>query len=53
LVAVGFTGISYSKDTGKSWNNLSSDGFYTIRFVNDSTAYAAGKNRIAKLKFRK
>ncbi len=53
LVAVGFTGISYSKDTGKSWNNLSSDGFYTIRFVNDSTAFAAGKNRIAKLKFRK
>ncbi|WP_026838253.1 WD40/YVTN/BNR-like repeat-containing protein [Gillisia sp. JM1] len=53
LVAVGSTGISYSKDTGKSWNNLSSDGFYTIRFVNDSTAYAAGKNRIAKLKFRK
>ena len=53
LVAVGSTGISYSKDAGKSWNNLSSDGFYTIRFVNDSTAFAAGKNRIAKLKFIK
>ena len=53
LVVVGFTGISYSKDAGKSWNKLSSDGFYTIRFVNDSTAYAAGKNRIAKLKFNK
>mgnify|MGYP003133162032 CR=1 FL=1 len=53
LVAVGFTGISYSKDGGESWNNLSTDGFFTIRFLNDSTAYAAGKNRIAKLKFIK
>ncbi len=53
LVAVGFTGISYSKDGGESWKNLSSEGFYTIRFVTDSTAYAAGKNRIAKLKFIK
>jgi len=53
LIAVGFTGISYSKDAGKKWENLSSEGFYTIRFLNDSTAYAAGKNRIAKLNFRK
>ncbi|TVZ27718.1 sortilin (neurotensin receptor 3) [Gillisia sp. Hel_I_86] len=53
LIAVGFTGISYSKDAGKSWNNLSSEGFYTIRFLNDSIAYAAGKNRIAKLRFKK
>ncbi|RKS53320.1 BNR/Asp-box repeat protein [Gillisia mitskevichiae] len=53
LVAVGFTGISYSKDSGKKWENLSSEGFYTIRFLNDSTAYAAGKNRIAKLNFKK
>lgn len=53
LVAVGFTGISYSKNAGDTWNNLSSEGFYTIRFLNDTTAYAAGKNRIAKLKFKK
>ncbi|WP_034921981.1 WD40/YVTN/BNR-like repeat-containing protein [Gillisia sp. CAL575] len=53
LVVVGFTGISYSKDAGKKWKNLSSEGFYTIRFLNDSTAYAAGKNRIAILKFKK
>ena len=53
LVAVGFTGISYSKNAGKTWDNLSAEGFYTIRFLNDSTAYAAGKNRIAKLKFIK
>jgi photosystem II stability/assembly factor-like uncharacterized protein len=52
LVAVGFTGISYSENAGKSWTTLSEEGFYTIRFLNDSTAYAAGKNRLAKLIFR-
>ncbi len=53
LVAVGFTGLSYSNDAGKSWKKLSEEGFYTIRFLNDSIAYAAGKNRISKLKFKK
>ncbi|MHA6280754.1 WD40/YVTN/BNR-like repeat-containing protein [Salinimicrobium sp. CAU 1759] len=52
IVAVGFTGISYSFDAGENWEQLSSEGFYTIRFLNDSIAYAAGKNRLAKLKFR-
>jgi len=52
LVAVGFTGVSYSADAGESWKQLSDDSFYTIRFLNDSIAYAAGKNRIAKLKFK-
>lgn len=52
FVAVGFSGISYSKDQGHSWEQLSGEGFYTLRFVNDSTAYAAGKGRISKLKFR-
>lgn len=53
LVAAGFTGISYSADQGKTWKQLSEEGFYTIRFLNDSIAYAAGKNRIAKLRFRR
>ncbi len=53
LIAVGFTGLSYSKDAGKSWKKLSEEGFYTIRFLNDSIAYAAGNNRISKLKFKK
>jgi len=51
LVAVGFTGISYSSDKGESWKELSTESFYTIRFQNDSIAYAAGKNRISKLVF--
>ncbi len=52
IVALGFTGISYSKDMGTTWNELSDEPFYTIRFQNDSVAYAAGKNRITKLSFR-
>ena len=51
LVAIGFTGISYSSDRGVTWKQLSDESFYTIRFLNDSIAYAAGKNRIAKLSF--
>lgn len=52
IVAVGFTGIDYTSDGGETWKNLSEEGFYTIRFLNDSTAYAAGKGRIARLDFQ-
>lgn len=52
LVAVGFRGIDYSNDSGYSWKSISDEGFYTIRFVNDSMAFAAGKGRISKLIFR-
>jgi photosystem II stability/assembly factor-like uncharacterized protein len=52
LLAVGFTGVSYSSDRGKTWNELSKESFYTLRFQNDSVAFAAGKNRIAKLIFK-
>lgn len=51
LVAVGFEGIDYSSDAGETWKQLSDEGFYTLRFVNDSVAYAAGKGRISKLIF--
>lgn len=52
MVAVGNTGISYSEDSGQTWKELSKEGFYTIRFLNDTTAYVAGKNRLARLRFR-
>lgn len=51
LVAVGFKGIDYSNNSGDTWTHLSDEGFYTIRFLNDSVAYAAGKGRISKLTF--
>tara|TARA_Y100000588_G_scaffold222524_1_gene236434 strand:- start:7304 stop:8389 length:1086 start_codon:yes stop_codon:yes gene_type:complete len=52
LVAIGFKGIDYSNDSGETWKHLSDEGFYTIRFLNDSVAYAAGNGRISKLTFR-
>ena len=52
VVALGFTGVSYSSNMGDNWSKLSDESFYTLRFMNDSIAYAAGKNRIAKLTFK-
>ncbi|RXG27202.1 WD40/YVTN/BNR-like repeat-containing protein [Leeuwenhoekiella marinoflava] len=51
LIATGANGISYSKDQGKNWTKLTDEGFYVMQFVNDTLAYAAGANRVAKLKF--
>ncbi|MFB9052987.1 WD40/YVTN/BNR-like repeat-containing protein [Formosa undariae] len=52
LVAVSNSGVDMSKDSGDTWTHISDVSFYTIRFLNDSTAYAAGKNRISKLTFK-
>ncbi|MBV7268620.1 WD40/YVTN/BNR-like repeat-containing protein [Winogradskyella luteola] len=52
LVSIGFKGIDYSNNAGDTWKHLSDEGFYTIRFLNDSVAYAAGKGRVSKLTFR-
>lgn len=51
LVAIGFKGIDYSNDAGETWRHLSDEGYYTIRILNDSIAYAAGNRRISKLTF--
>jgi photosystem II stability/assembly factor-like uncharacterized protein len=52
LVTIGFKGIDYSNDSGENWKHLSDEGFYTLRFLNDSVAYAAGAGRISKLTFK-
>ncbi len=52
LVAVGFDGIDVSNDGGYSWKHISDEGFYTLRFLNDCTAYAAGNGKISKLHFK-
>jgi photosystem II stability/assembly factor-like uncharacterized protein len=52
LVAVGFNGIDVSNDGGYSWKHISDEGFYTLRFLNDCTAYAAGNGKISKLHFK-
>lgn len=53
LVSVGASGLYYSSSAGEKWSKLSDDAtLYTIRFVNDSTAIAAGKNKIVRVHFK-
>ena len=54
IVTVGASGIYYSSDSGKIWQQFSKDpDLYTIRFLNDSVAFAAGKDKIIRIKFIK
>jgi photosystem II stability/assembly factor-like uncharacterized protein len=53
LVSVGASGLYYSSNAGEKWIKLLDDStLYTIRFMNDSTAIAAGKNKIVKVNFK-
>ncbi len=53
LVCVGANGLYYSKDSGNSWKQFSKDTtFFTVRFVDENTAIAAGKDKIVRIEFR-
>ena len=53
LVAVGFSGIHYSSDSGVSWKQLSTDStLNTIRFTDEKTAIAAGQNKMIRINFK-
>lgn len=52
IVTVGASGLYYSNDAGNTWKQLLKDySLSTIRFSNDSTAYAAGKGKIVRINF--
>lgn len=52
LVCVGANGLFYSKDSGATWIQFLKDPtFFTLRFVDENTAIAAGKDKIDKLEF--
>lgn len=52
LVCVGANGLFYSKDSGATWIQFLKDPtFFTLRFVDENTAVAAGKDKIVKLEF--
>lgn len=49
IVSVGATGLFYSIDGGNSWEKLLDDTtFYTIRFLDENTLFAAGKDKIVQ-----
>jgi len=53
LVCLGNTGLFYSNDMGSKWTQLSRDtSLYTLRFIDDKTAIAAGKDKIVKITFK-
>lgn len=53
IVSVGATGVFYSRDKGATWQKLANDkDFLTIRFIDNKTAIATGKNRIVKMNFK-
>lgn len=54
LVSVGTSGLYYSSDGGNSWKQFLEDKtLYTIRFLDENTAIAAGKDKIIRIEFKK
>jgi photosystem II stability/assembly factor-like uncharacterized protein len=54
IVSVGASGLQYSADGGNTWKQFLTDpSLYTIRFLDEDTAFAAGKNKIIKIEFKK
>lgn len=54
LVTVGASGLYYSVDSGNSWRQLTTDpSLFTIRFLDNHTAIAAGKNKMIRINFIK
>lgn len=50
IVSVGATGVFYSRDGGERWQKLANDkDFLTLRFIDNHTAIATGRNRIVKI----
>jgi len=51
IFAVGKTGISISKDAGKTWKDISKEAYYAIDFVDENSAWLSGNEKIGKLVF--
>jgi photosystem II stability/assembly factor-like uncharacterized protein len=53
IVVVGASGLYYSFDGGVKWAQFSKDpSLYTIRFINNTTAIAAGRNKMIRIRFK-
>jgi len=49
VIAVGKTGVSFSNDGGRTWKDVSKEGYYAIDFVDKNTAWLSGHQKIGKL----
>lgn len=53
IVVVGASGLYYSSDGGVNWVQFSKDSsLYTIRFIDESEAIAAGRNKMIRIRFK-
>jgi len=53
IVVVGASGLFYSSNGGVNWVQFSKDpSLYTIRFVNKTTAIAAGRDKMIRIQFK-
>jgi photosystem II stability/assembly factor-like uncharacterized protein len=53
IVVVGASGLYYSSDGGVNWVQFSKDSsLYTIRFIDESEAIAAGCNKMIRIRFK-
>jgi photosystem II stability/assembly factor-like uncharacterized protein len=53
IVSVGASGLYYSSDGGVNWVQFSKDStLYTIRFIDETTAIAAGHNKMIRIRFK-
>lgn len=53
IVVVGASGLYYSSDGGVNWIQFSKDSsLYTIRFIDNKTAIAAGRNKMIRIRFK-
>lgn len=50
LMAVSTNGIYFSNDSGRSWNEISAEGYYAIKFVSKNKAWLSGDQVIASMK---
>ena len=52
IMACSTEGIYYSHDRGQHWTKISHEGFYSLRMIDDESAWFSGHEKMVKIKFR-
>jgi photosystem II stability/assembly factor-like uncharacterized protein len=53
IVSIGASGLYYTSDRGENWIQLLKDpSLYTIRFIDETTAIAAGRDKMIRILFK-
>lgn len=50
ILAVSTEGIFFSKDSGTSWKKISKKGYYSLRLIDNKSAWASAHEEITKIK---